>query len=159
MDRKHERSRWDALRVMNKHEFAAWLRFALIGVIFGGMVWRLFFAETGDAGADVWNATHDAVSVLLYAMVFAMLLLTRPGKGVVEDERDRAISAMAAKAGLVALSLIVAVSATILDIGAYAGVLNSRPANWFRFYLFACVALAWWVESAVCIFQQWRDRR
>jgi hypothetical protein len=99
------------------------------------------------------------VSILFYALLFAAAVLTRPGKGVVADERDRAISALAARTALAALSLIVFVSAMIIGTDGHADLLTMRYGGWFEHYLMACLALAWSIESSVCVFHHWRDRR
>ncbi len=143
---------------MNTHESYAWFRFAATGMAFAYLSWRLFFADA-DVGHATWDETRGIMSILLQAFVLVMVILTRPGKGVVADERDRAISASAAKAALIALSLIVLVSAMVVGTKGHADLLTSRPGGWFEHYLIACLALAWWVESAVCVFHHRRDRR
>jgi len=143
---------------MNKQEKFAWTRFAITASAFVFLCWKLFVADA-PVGADGWDETRSDVSILLYALLFAAVVFTRPGKGVVEDERDRAISAFSTKAALVALSLIVAVSAAIIGTDGHADLLTAHPGEWFEHYLFACLALAWWVESSVCGFHHWRDRR
>jgi hypothetical protein len=143
---------------MNKQEKFAWIRLGITASAFVFLCWKLFVASA-PVGADGWDETQSNLSILLYALLFAAFVLTRPGKCVVEDERDRAICAFAARAALAALSLIVVVSATIIGIEDYADMLTTHPGEWFEHYLFACLALAWWVESAVCVFHHWRDRR
>ena len=143
---------------MNKHETYAWFRVVFIGTAFAWLCWRLFFADE-TAGNGVWDRTREMASIAAYALVFAMAVFTRPGKGVVADERDRTISALAAKYALVALSLVVLVSASIIGTRTHADLLVDRSGGWFEHYLIACLALAWWVESAVCVFHHWRDRR
>ena len=143
---------------MNKQEKFAWIRFAGTAVVFAVLCWKLFFADA-PVGADDWEEINNNVSKLFYALIIGGAVLTRPGKGVVADERDRAISASAAKTALVALSLIVVVSGAIVGMDQYADLLTMRSAAWFEHYLIACLALAWWVESSVCVFHYWRDRR
>lgn len=143
---------------MNKQEKFAWIRFGGIALVFAYLCWKLFFADA-PVGADGWEAIKNNVANLTYVLVFAGAVLTSPRKGVAVDERDRAISASAAKTALVALSLIIAVSGTIIGMDRYADLLTMRSAAWFEHYLLACLALAWWVESSVTVFHHWRDRR
>ncbi len=143
---------------MNKHEAYAWFRVVFIGTACVWLCWRLFFADA-TGGADIWDRNREAVSIAFYAFLFAMAVFTRPGKGVVADERDQAISALAARSALVALSLLVIVSATIIGTEGHADLLTTRSNGWFEHYLIACLMLGWWVESAVCSFHHWRDRR
>jgi uncharacterized membrane protein len=143
---------------MNKQEKFAWIRFGIIASIFAFLCCNLFSAEA-PAGATGWEEINSNVSNLLFVMLFAGFLLTRPGKGVIADERDRAISASAAKIALAALSLIIGVSGAIIGMDAYAVMLTTRTAAWFEHYLLACLALAWTIESSVCVFHHWRDRR
>jgi hypothetical protein len=75
------------------------------------------------------------------------------------DERDRVISGIAAKHGLVALSLLIMVSTSILQGREYAHWVSSRSPFWVEHYLIACIAFGWWVEASVSVFHYWRDRR
>ncbi len=143
---------------MNKQEKLAWIRFGITASALGYLCWKLFLAD-GPVGADGWDETRNTVSNLFYALLLAVAVLTQPGKGVVLDERDRAISANAYKAGLFALSLILTVSAMIVGSDGHADLMTTRSGVWFEHYLLACLALAWWVESSVCAFHHWRDRR
>lgn len=143
---------------MNKHESYAWFRVLFIGTACAWLCWRLFFADA-NGDADFWDRTRETTSIAIYAFLFAMAMFTRPGKGVVADERDRAISAIAAKSALVALSLVLLVSAMIIGSEGHADLLSARSNGWFEHYLLACLMLGWWVESAVCVFHHWRDRR
>ncbi|NOT90029.1 MAG: hypothetical protein HOP03_17890 [Lysobacter sp.] len=143
---------------MNKQEKFAWIRFGGTALVFAFLCWKLFFADA-PVGADGWEAIKNNVVNLFYVLIFAGAVLTSPRKGVVADEHDRAISASAARTALVALTLIVTVSATIVGMDPYADLLAMRSTAWFEHYLLACLALAWWVESSVCVFHHWRDRR
>jgi hypothetical protein len=144
--------------IVNKQEKFAWIRFAITASAFVFLCWKLFLADA-PVGADGWDETRSSVSILLNSLIFAGVVLTRPGKGVVADERDRAISALADKTALTALSLIVFGSAAVIGSDGYADLLTTRSSGWFEHYLVACLALAWWVESSVCVFHHWRDRR
>lgn len=143
---------------MNKQEKFGWIRFGITASVFVFLCWKLFLADP-RVGDDEWKEIHGSVMNLVLVIALAGFVLTRPGKGVVADERDRAITASAAKTALAALTLIVAVSGTIIGMGSYADLLAVRSAEWFEHYLMACLALAWWVESAVTVFHHWRDRR
>ncbi|MEQ1513441.1 MAG: DUF2178 domain-containing protein [Lysobacteraceae bacterium] len=144
---------------MNNQEKFAWIRFGGTGLVLAFLCWKLFLAEA-PVGADGWEEITESVSNLLYVLIIAGAVLNWPRKkDVVADERDRAISASAAKTALVALTLIVAVSGMIVGMDQYADLLTMHSAAWFEHYLIACLALAWWVESSVCAFHHWRDRR
>lgn len=143
---------------MNRQESYARLRFVLIGMALIYLCWRLFSVDQTVA-SDVWGRTHDVISIMFYALLMAMAVFTRPGKGVVADERDAAISALSVRVALIVLSLIVLLSAMIVGARGHAGLLAAHPGGWFEHYLIACLALAWWVESAICAVLHWRDRR
>lgn len=143
---------------MNKQERFAWIRFGITASAFVFLCWKLFVADA-PVGADGWDGTRSSVSILFYALLFAAAVLTRPGKGVVADERDRAISLLAARTALAALSLIVFVSAMIIGTDGHVDLLTTRSGGWFEHYLMACLALAWAIESSVCVFHHWRDRQ
>lgn len=143
---------------MNKQEMFAWIRFGIIASAFVFLCWKLFVADA-LLGADGWDGTRSSVSIMFYGLLFAAAVLTRPGKGVVADERDRAISLQAARTALAALSLIVFVSAMIIGSDGHADLATIRSGGWFEHYLMACLALAWAIESSVCAFHHWRDRR
>lgn len=143
---------------MNKHEKFAWIRFAMTASTFAFLFWKMFFVDS-PVEVTAWEEIHDNISDLFLVSMFAGAVLTRPGKGVVADERDRAISASAAKSALAALTLIIVVSGSIIGMDAYTDLLTTYPAAWFKHYLIACLALAWAIESSVCVFHHWRDRR
>jgi uncharacterized membrane protein len=143
---------------MNRQEKWAWIRSAFTASALVFLCWNLFFLDAPDSVND-WKMVEETISTLFFAMLLAFGLLIRPGQGVIEDERDRAISAMAGRAALVALSLIVLVSATIIGSKSHTGLLATLSGAWVEQYLIACLALAWWIEASVCAFHHWRDRR
>lgn len=143
---------------MNKQERYAWIRFGVMGGALAYLCLKLFLADDSIA-PEGWNETRDMLSILFYALLLVAAVVARPGKGVVADERDKAISASAAKNALVALTLVVLVSAMIIGTEGHSALLTRHPGAWFEHYLIACLAFAWWVESAACAFQHWRDRR
>ena len=143
---------------MSKQERFAWVRAGMTIVVLMYLFWRLFLAGTPVAQTE-WTDTRDLLSTLVNVLLLVFVVLTRPGKGVVQDERDRAIAGQGTKAGLVALTLIVFVSAMIIGSEGHADLLVKRPGAWFEHYLIACLAWGWCVESSVCAFHYWRDRR
>lgn len=143
---------------MNTDEKWAWLRFGMTASAFAYLCWKLFLVDS-PLEVTAWEEVRDNLGNIILVFVFAAIVLIRPGKGVVADERDRAISLLAARTAMVALSLIVLVSATIIGMDGYADLTKTRSGRWFEHYLMACLALAWVIESAVCVFHHWRDRR
>jgi hypothetical protein len=143
---------------MSKQELFAWSRAGITVVVVMYLIWRLFLAGTPSVQTE-WTDTRDLLSTLFNVLVLVFVVLTRPGKGVVQDERDRAIAALGTKAGFIALTLIVFVSAMIIGSEGHADLLVKRSGGWFEHYLIGCLALGWCVESSVCALHHWRDRR
>lgn len=143
---------------MNKHEISAWWRFALSG-LYGIYFCRLLFFTDGSIAEDGWENAREMLTVLVF-LVFLLDAYIRRRKGIAEDERDRAISGIAARDALVALGLLVLLTPIIVGGG---NLENDAEivlkVVWFDFYVFACVAFAIWVEAAVTVFHHWRDRR
>lgn len=144
---------------MNTAEKWAWIRFGATASAFAYLLWKLFLIDS-SLEVTAWEEVRDNLSSMLFVFGCGALLLIQPGKGEVEeDERDRAISAYATKAALLALTCIIYLSAIIVGRKANADLLITYPAAWFEHYLMACLALAWAIQSAVCVFSHWRDRR
>lgn len=144
---------------MNTDEKWAWIRFGWTASIFAYLFWKLFLIDW-PLDITVWQEASDGLSNLFIGFSLAGLVWTELGKGAVEeDERDRAISASANKAALIALTVIIMMSTKILDWDTSADLLTTYPAAWFGHYLIACLALAWAIQSSVCVFLHWRDRR
>jgi hypothetical protein len=145
---------------MNAQQKLAWIRFGASASVFAYLCWKLFLIDS-PSEVTARQEVRDYLSNMSYVFMFAIAVATfRPGKGVVEDERDRAISAFAAKSALMALTLIISFSLIIMDIETYAGRLTAAyPVVWFEHYLMACLAVAWVIESSICAFLYWRDRR
>jgi hypothetical protein len=149
---------------MSKHEYSAWWRFAL-SAMYGLYLCRLLFFTEEAIADDGWEGIRGTLNFLLVIILLLDAYLRRR-KGIAEDERDRAISGIASRDALVALGILVLATPFILtrpfivagDIhsGADRVVLN---ADWFDFYVLACVTFAVWMEAAVTVFHHWRDRR
>lgn len=142
---------------MNKHEYAAWWRFALSGLFGACLCWWLFFADRTVA-EEGWEGVRDALNIfILFTLVLDAYLRRR--KGIAQDERDRAISGIAAQNALVALGIVVLMTPMIISPGELPRVVVAREYDWLTFYAIACVSFAIWVEAAVTVFHHWRDRR
>lgn len=140
---------------MNKHEISAWWRFAVSG-LYGIYLCRLLFFADGSLAEDGWEDVRGTFNVLLLLILLLDIYLRRR-KGIAEDERDRAISGIAARDALVALGVLVVSTPIIVGgIGKDDIVLKN---DWFVYYTHACIAFAVWVEAAVTVFHHWRDRR
>lgn len=143
---------------MNRHEHSAWWRFALGGAVFGYLFWRLFISDSIPPEGE-WDDLHDALNVVL---VIALLVgeSLRKRRGIAQDERDRAISGIAAQNALAALCIVVLTTPMIIRTGgASPEHVIAREYDWLLFYAIGCVAFAIWVEAAVTVFHHWRDRR
>ncbi len=142
---------------MNKHEFSAWWRFAVSG-LYGIYLCRLLFFADGSITEDGWEDARGMVSVLMVLILLLDAYLRRR-KGIAEDERDRAISGIAARDALVALGVLVVSTPIIVQGGVLGKDEIVLKVDWFDFYVLACIAFAVWVEAAVTVFYHWRDRR
>jgi hypothetical protein len=143
---------------MNRHEHSAWWRFALGGAVFGYLFWKLFFSDS-IAPVGEWGGLHDALNVVLVIALVVGEYLRKRG-GIAQDERDRAISGLAAQNALAALCIVVLTTPMIIrnDTSTTEHAIV-REFDWLLFYGVACVAFAIWVEAAVTVFHHWRDRR
>jgi hypothetical protein len=141
---------------MNKQEKFAWARLGIIILVMAYLIWHLL----GDNELPVQKQrdVRGYISNSLYALVFLSLYLSHYVKGVDVDERDRAISGMAAKHGLVALSLMLLISTVVLQDHNYDGWISVRSPFWIEQYLILCIAFGWWIEASVSVFHYWRDR-
>lgn len=141
---------------MSKHEYAAWWRFSLSGAVGVWLCWHLFFVEPSVIESG-WENVRDAFNIFLLSTFFLDAYLRRR-KGIAQDERDRAISGIAARDALVALGILVLATPIIISGGVVGKDEIVLKVDWFDFYVLACIALAIWVEAAVTVFHHWRDR-
>jgi hypothetical protein len=142
---------------MSKHEYRAWWRFVLSGLFGAYLCWWLFFADQ-TVVEQAWEGVRDVMDLMFYVMIWVSYVHLRRRKGIAQDERDLAISGIAAQTALVALVLLVLLTPFIVGgDGREDEVVLKR--DWLDFYTLACIAFAVWMEAAVTVFHHWRDRR
>lgn len=143
---------------MNKHELSAWWRLVL-SALFGLYLCNVLFFDTESISTEGWQAVRGNLNILLVVILLLDAWLRRR-QGIAADERDRAISGIAARDALVALGIVVLVTPMVLKGGEPASKdIVAREYDWMVFYAMACIAFAIWVEAAVTVFHHWRDRR
>lgn len=142
---------------MNKHEYSAWWRFTLSGLIGAYLCWWLFFADR-TVTEEGWEGVRGVVNIFMVIVLVLDAYLKRR-RGIAQDERDRAISGIAAQNALVALGIVVLTTPMIISPGELTPDVVTREYGWFTFYAIACVTFAIWVEAAVTVYHHWRDRR
>ncbi len=143
---------------MNKHEYSAWWRFVLSGLFGAYLCWWLFFADQ-TVVEEAWEGVGDVLNLMFLVIIWVCNAHLRRRKGIAQDERDLAISGIAAQTALVALVVLVMSTPMIVNGGGRWKDEIVLKRHWFDFYMFACIAFAVWMESAVTVFHHWRDRR
>lgn len=142
---------------MSRQETLGFLRFALTSAILTLLVWSLFLLDSEKTGT-VLDSINRISSNLFYAYI-AFAYWTLRKAAVIADERDRAISAESMRNGFWALALAVAVSGAIFNTRPYDEIFRAQSTDWVQALHECCIVFGCWIESSVCVFMYWRDRR
>lgn len=147
---------------MSKRIWMARLRRVIAGGYGLYAVRQRVLHAAGPGHADALDAARDAFNgspLLSLAPVPAPVPIARGMRGLDIDERGRRIAAFADKAGLVTMTGLLMIGATMLGMATCAAMMDGPPAVWWQFCILACVGLSWWVRSSRVLCLDWRDRR
>lgn len=142
---------------MSRQETLGFLRLALTSAMLTLLVWSLFLLDSEKTGT-VWNPINRIASNLFYAYIAFAYWTLRKAR-VPADERDRAISAESMRSGFWALALVVGVSGAIFNTPPYDEIFRAQSTDWVQALHECYIVFGCWIESSVCVFMYWRDRR